>query len=45
MYAVQKKILFGFQDVFIANHPHSAFAYMQNLERAHGKQYRIIKKG
>ena len=45
MYTVQKKDLIGFRDEFVANHPKVAFAYMQALEKAHGKQYRIIKKG
>lgn len=45
MYVVQSKDLLGFRDEFAANHPHVSFAYMKDLERTHGKQYRIIKKG
>lgn len=43
MYAVQKQDLFGFSSELVTSHPHIAFDVMKELEKTHGKQYRIIK--
>lgn len=44
MYIVQSLDLFGFRDEFASSNSQIAFNYMKQVEKLHGKKYKIIKK-